>query len=731
MHRPRVDPLLMSAPDHGGGEVGSGGKGTWAIVPVLIALALVLGSCTSSGSGDVSASPDPEPTQPTGTSPASDEAAHPFVQDLWIYDRIETVNGSGAVVDHTEQILAQLQRSAGEAEPLSLIPGMTFTPVPAVAAHVKDPDGELRSDVTAVVGIIENDIGATFAVLGSVDADGSGQIALDDRVFIDTSFLGDAIEVGDLMSADFTLVQLLPTGDAEEVQLSALDLFAHRASREAIEYSADANGDVVVFADELGRIVTGSEGPLIPTKAQPMMSGFGKGIKGCLKSPGVKCVAGYLKEFGKGSTDSLKQLDRQLPIPPPGQQPPGRQPGPSVRDPLPCQNGCGKVTGDPHLATFDGHRYGMQGVGEFVLARHEADDLEIQIRTVPVNGLGYVSSSEVVAIGVGGQRVEVSAEQVLLDGEPVGHDHLAQTIEAPGFTIHHRIQTTSVETETGHLVTVERRGPSLIDVVVSPAPDRGGWTGLLGDADGDATNDLVAADGRQFPADLTFDDLYQDLVMGWRVTDEGSLFRYAAGESTATHTDLDLPDQRFTVDDLDAGQRRAAEAACRLGGVEAEPVLGECTLDYALTGDLAYLLSAQVNDAIDGILSGRLGPDGSALASAGDEAAPASPSDSSLRAWYVSGDGVLRDGLDTAVHVCPPLGSGGMLISLWGDGPYAGGSAVCRAALHAGVITREEGGAVRVDRQPGQDTYPSTTANGITSKERNRASSSFSVESDR
>lgn len=65
--------------------------------------------------------------------------------------------------------------------------------------------------------------------------------------------------------------------------------------------------------------------------------------------------------------------------------------------------------------------------------------------------------------------------------------------------------------------------------------------------------------------------------------------------------------------------------------------------------------------------------------------------------------------------------------SIWGTGTYTDDSSVCVAAVHAGFITLEEGGTVIVEIRPGQDAYPSSEANGITSSEWPEWPGSFAV----
>lgn len=52
----------------------------------------------------------------------------------------------------------------------------------------------------------------------------------------------------------------------------------------------------------------------------------------------------------------------------------------------------------------------------------------------------------------------------------------------------------------------------------------------------------------------------------------------------------------------------------------------------------------------------------------------------------------------------------------WGSGPYSGGTDICFAARHAGVIDRE-GGAIRVVPGPPQEAYSGSVANGLTSND--------------
>ena len=64
---------------------------------------------------------------------------------------------------------------------------------------------------------------------------------------------------------------------------------------------------------------------------------------------------------------------------------------------------------------------------------------------------------------------------------------------------------------------------------------------------------------------------------------------------------------------------------------------------------------------------------------------------------------------------------------VWGTDLYAGQSAICAAAVHAGIVTMN-GGTVLVRRAPGQSHYGGSTRNGVTSQTLGAAESSFRLE---
>lgn len=81
-----------------------------------------------------------------------------------------------------------------------------------------------------------------------------------------------------------------------------------------------------------------------------------------------------------------------------------------------------------------------------------------------------------------------------------------------------------------------------------------------------------------------------------------------------------------------------------------------------------------------------------------------------------------RDGERIAFD-CPSGGSPDD--SVWGDGTYTDDSSVCAAAVHAGLITPEEGGRVVIEIAPGETSYTGSDANGVTSQDYGEWGGSF------
>lgn len=677
---------------------------------ILLVGVLVVAGCSAPAEEE----PEPTPTpSPTGEAVPVLEvgAAGPWVQDLWVFDYVATLDPDGAEVDLTEQVLSLLPGDPDRS--VALPHGATFDVHEVLAPWISGPDGAPRTDVDAVAGVLRTPDGDGIAVLATPNADAGDPVGLDDHLEIDLSYLGPLLAPGDPLVVDHGFLQALPGEDP--VDADALDLLVHRMEAGRVQYlGEEVDGEHVALAYQsvIGEAVEGSTRGKTPAKARPTMDGFEDGVSKC--RGGLRCVRQFFKKFGDGARSSNRLIECNLtgncldPLPPP--------------EPPCFGSECGKVRGDPHLTTFDGASLSMQGVGEFVAVRTEG--LEVQLRTAPLGSSRTVSIVTGVAVDVGGARVVVGARdrvmEVSVDGSPV--DRAGEPFEVSGGTVRVMPGMVQVRSAGGHLVTVNHMWSQSLDVTV--ALDAQGVTGdvvgLLGNADGDPADDLRTREGQVLEQPLDAEEMYGVFAESWRISDEESLFDYAAGETTETFTDRTFPDAVVTVETLPAAERARAEAVCRAAGIVDETVLRECILDFAVSGNIGFVRSAQRADIVEGVAAGRFGD--LARGSGGLE-----PEDLPLPAAW-SATASQREVGERFAHRCP---AGGTTATVWGgDGIYTDDSSICTAAVHAGLITVERGGVVLVEKLEGRPSYAeSSTRNGITTRDWSTSwSGSFSLE---
>jgi hypothetical protein len=302
------------------------------------------------------------------------------------------------------------------------------------------------------------------------------------------------------------------------------------------------------------------------------------------------------------SASSLSDFCSRKPLPPPppggggggGGSPGGGDGGvPPSAGPPPN----GKSLSDPHLVTFDGRRYDLQAVGEFVLAKSTTDDFEVQARFESRASRTW-STATMMATTVGNQRITVSVD--ILAAQAIPKLQIDGVLTTEPFVMLDGGSVRSVATTFGDSYVVEFADGSRVGtqatarggltIWVAPADARkGSMTGLLGDDDGTVTNDPTTRDTTTvLPEPPAYDDLYGAFAASWRITADESLFDYRVGETTATITDLTFPDRDTPVAAPEVID--AATTSCTDAGVTDAALLSECAFDIAATGDATFAL---------------------------------------------------------------------------------------------------------------------------------------------
>jgi hypothetical protein len=248
-------------------------------------------------------------------------------------------------------------------------------------------------------------------------------------------------------------------------------------------------------------------------------------------------------------------------------------------------------TSDPHLTTFDFSRFSFMAAGEFIAARSTTDNFEVQVRQQEIpakSNDGTVSWNTGIAIRTGNGDVCIyPPNQVFVNRQNIGTNFTSFNLSGTG-KIEQQGQSINITNTAGDVIRVNLFDTNL-DYYITPATSRKGrLKGLLGNYDGQPTNDLQLQTGESVQNNYT--SLYPKFSDSWRIRQSESLFVYDTGKNTEFYTDRTFPRKPLS---FTAAQRAAARSVCEAAGVTDPILLENCIIDVASTNNRDNTLPAR------------------------------------------------------------------------------------------------------------------------------------------
>ncbi|KAK7492745.1 hypothetical protein BaRGS_00016050, partial [Batillaria attramentaria] len=261
--------------------------------------------------------------------------------------------------------------------------------------------------------------------------------------------------------------------------------------------------------------------------------------------------------------------------------------------------------GDPHINTLDGKTFPFNAIGEFTLIKIDlpAQKFDLQARTCQArSSSGDPVAASIfcgfVARGNGSEKFQVELNNNRSGMVIYANDQdLTLTYEQEGNLFNRTIGGLVLRRSNNTIRATFQEGVSinitvefqLLTIEVGVKETLEGFTGLLGDQNGNPEDDFIFPNGTTLPGNTTERDL---LAYGksWALTSQTSLFRYQAGYNTDSYTnDSFVP---IFLSEVNQTLITQAETTC---GSSAD--VG-CIFDFIATGDTDLALGTkQASDA--------------------------------------------------------------------------------------------------------------------------------------
>ncbi|AFZ50893.1 VWA domain-containing protein [Dactylococcopsis salina] len=264
--------------------------------------------------------------------------------------------------------------------------------------------------------------------------------------------------------------------------------------------------------------------------------------------------------------------------------------------------------GDPHVTTFDRNSFGFQVVGEFTLieSTDENNPLNIQARTAPAiqeNGEPSDRLSNYTAIGteIDGNTVAIYAGEenpVFVDGEAVTDFGVAGIEVGDGgriVNLGNGFFNISLGGEAQERIVVQVFENRIDPRFFLSEERNGNITGVMGNKDGDPSNDIVDSNGDVIQ-EATFEQINGEFAEAFRITDGANSLLLRDGEDIENINNPDFPAEEVTLASLEAelGTEAFNEIVAQVeeAGVPEGFLRTSAIIDFATTGDDTFIGSA-------------------------------------------------------------------------------------------------------------------------------------------
>jgi hypothetical protein len=262
-------------------------------------------------------------------------------------------------------------------------------------------------------------------------------------------------------------------------------------------------------------------------------------------------------------------------------------------DPLGGALDQGGSAGDPHIRMHDGFNYDFQAAGEFIATK--GSDLEVQARQEDVYKSNRATVNTGVAAKLGADEICVLINpatlwepRLFVNKKETALSALAQVSLSGGNKLRLAGTTKLVFSNAQNEgVVINWNTPYLDYSVMLGDTRKGKVAGLMGNYDGNGTNDLVLSNSTAI--DPIFSAIHGAFADSWRITNPTSLFVYEAGKNTESYTERSFP-KAFPI--VSPDKLAWAEGVCQAAGVTRQPELGHCIFDVGITGDERLVQSA-------------------------------------------------------------------------------------------------------------------------------------------